>query len=173
MSIRTQLIIVFLAIAIIPILIIGYISFSAARNALIAARLDELESIADIKVDKIESFFLERRGDIRVIQDYYNIKTNLPIVTEFADDRTNPVYEKAKKMLDDQLKTFQGVYKYEDVMLASPEGKIVYVTNEAHTNIDLDYSLADLDGIAFEEGKRGFGFLIFIKTDFKKMNFKC
>ena len=135
-------------------------------------RLAALESIADIKLDKIESFFFERRGDVRTVQDYYNIKTNLPIITQFANDRTNPAYIKAKKMLDGQLKTFQEVvYEYEDFILVSPEGKVVYVTNEAHTKVVLDRPLADLEGSAFEEGKKGIYFSDIYKSKVTEDNF--
>ncbi len=159
MSIRIKLALIFLAIAIIPILIIGFISFSVARNALIDARLAALENIADIKVDKIESFFFERRGDIRTAQDYYNIKTNLPIVTQFANDRTNPAYITAKRALDSQLKTFKKVSGYVDVTLINPEGKVVYVLNEAHVKYDLDNFLHDdPTGTGFDEGKKGLYF---------------
>lgn len=158
MSIRLKLILTFLAITIIPILSIGFISLSIARNALMKTHIAALEGIADIKVDKIESFLFERKGDIRTVQDYYNIKANLPIVSQFANDRTNPVYIKAKKMLDDQLKSFQEVYKYENFMLVNPEGKIVYVAKETHAEIYLDHLLSNYEGSAFDEGKKGICF---------------
>jgi PAS domain S-box-containing protein len=119
-------------------------------------RIAALENIADLKVDKIEDLFKERKGDIKIAQDYYNIKTNLPIVSQLADDRTNPAYITAKEKLDGQLKTFQDVNdEYIDVMLVNPEGKIVYVANEKHAEGDLDNHLPDPAGNAFEEGKKG------------------
>jgi len=107
----------------------------------------------------IEAFFKERASDIRTAQDYYNIKTNLPIMTQYAMDRTNPVYLAAKKMLDGQLKTFQNVYAYIDIMLVSKDGKIVYGTNEAHAEGDLDHHLPCPDReMTFEAGEKGIYF---------------
>ncbi len=138
MTIRVKLILVFLTITMIPVLVIGFIGSSVVRKSLMDSHIDALESIVDIKVDRIESFFRERKNDIKIIQDYYNIKTNLPIVDQFANDRTDPAYLKAKGMLDSQLKTLQEVSEYKDFMLLNPGGRVVYVTNETDAEVDLD-----------------------------------
>ncbi len=158
LKIRTKLTLIFVLLITASIIIISYIGFHIAEESLKSTYIAELKSIADLKVDKIETFFLERKGDIKTAQDYYNIKTNLPIVTQFANDRTNPAYIEAKRMLDGQLKTFQNVYGYRDVMLVNPGGEIVYVSNEAHAEADLDHPLPGPDGKAFEEGKEGIYF---------------
>lgn len=107
----------------------------------------------------MKHFFKERVADIKTAQDYYNIKTNLPIMTQYATDRTNPVYIAAKKMLDGQLRPFQNVYEYIDIMLVSPDEKIVYGTNEAHAEGDLDHRLPCIDKEkTFEAGKKGIYF---------------
>ena len=158
LKIRTKLTLIFVLLITTSILFVGYIGFNIAGKSLRIARLSELKNIADLKVKKIETFFLEREGNIKTVQDYYNIKTNLSIVAQFANDRANPAYMAAKKMLDDQLITFQNVYGYSDVMLVSPEGKTVYVTNEAHREADLDHPLPGPGVKAFEKGKEGIYF---------------
>ena len=154
LKIRTKLTLTFVLLIVISVLVIGYIGFHVAEKSLKSARIAELKCIAYLKVDKIETFYFERKADIKMAQGYYNIKTNLPIVTQFADDRTNPAYASAKKMLDGQLKIFQNS-GYCDIMLVSPEGTIVYSANEAHAELDLDQPLPDPDGKAFEEGEKG------------------
>jgi PAS domain S-box-containing protein len=153
-SLRNKLIVVLLSVSLGSIGIVGLLSFSNARNSLQNAALNALESIGDHKIHEIGLFFKERGNNIKEAQDYFNIKTNLPIMNRLAGDRTSPEYMKAKKMLDGQLKTFQKVYDYTDVMLVNPEGKIVYATNQAHAENDLDQPLPDLTGKAFKEGKK-------------------
>lgn len=155
MKIRTKISSIFILVITSFILIISYTGYRVSRESLKDNRIAALENIADLKVDKIEDFFKERKGDIKIAQDYYNIKTNLPIVSQLADDRTNPAYITAKEKLDGQLKTFQDVNEYIDVMLVNPEGRIVYVSNEKHAEGDLDNPLPDPAGNAFEEGKKG------------------
>ncbi len=158
MTIKQRLLIGFLAVSLIPIFMIGFIPFSSARKALEQAQISSLESIADLKVNKIEAFFHERAGDIKTAQDDFNIKTNLPVLTRFADHRTHPDYISAKQMLDGQLQTFQKVNGYLDVLLVSPEGRIVYVTNEQHRAADVGNMLPDPDNKTFEEGQKGIYF---------------
>jgi methyl-accepting chemotaxis protein len=155
MRLGTRLVLLFLVGVIVSIAIVGFLSFIRARYALQTARITALESIADVKVDKIETFFSERRGDIRVAQDFFIIKQNLPILNQHANNRTTPEYTAAKKELDDQLKIFQKTYKYDNVMLVSPDGKVVYVTNEEYSKQYIDNPLPDPEGKAFDKGKNG------------------
>jgi len=154
MKIRTQLTVFFLLITIIPMVLIGFWSFFRAKTALQQPQLAELEVVADLKVDKIEAFFHERRGNITTACDSFNIRRNLPIVAKYAQDRNHPEYLRAKSELDSQFKTLQSVYRYLNVMLTDQAGKIVYVSDEKLA-IELDSTLSGPGGLAFEEGKKG------------------
>jgi len=171
-SLRNKLIVVLLTVSLGSIGIVGFLSFSNARNSLQNAKLNALESIADLKTQKIELFFQERMNNMKEAQDYFNIKTNLPIVSRLAGDRTSPEYIAVKKMLDGQLKTFQKAYDYADVMLVNPEGKIVYVTEETHEKNDLDQPLPDPTGKAFKEGKKKIYFSDIFKFSEKADNYE-
>ncbi|MGR3177464.1 MAG: methyl-accepting chemotaxis protein [Candidatus Anammoxibacter sp.] len=165
-SLKAKLIILFLLVSFIPIAIVGYLSFSKGKTAISNARMAGLESIADLKVDKIESFFQELKGDISIAQDYFNIKTNLPVVTQYAYDRTNPIYIDAKRMLDGQLKSFQKTYEGRNIILVSYDGKVVYTTDENNKDKVLDNPLPDPEGKAFKNGKNG----IYLSDIFRKTN---
>ena len=113
-------------------------------------------TIADLKKDKIETFFQERESDVRSARDFRNIRTNLPVLSAHAGDRTSPAYVRAKKSLDDQMKTFQESYGYLDVMLLDPLGKVVYTSNDEHSAVQLGKPLHNSK--FFEEGKKGIYF---------------
>jgi PAS domain S-box-containing protein len=132
MSLKKKLIILFIAFTLVPLVLFGAIVFSRARNILQTVRIAQLDTIADLKKDKIETFFHEREADVRSAQDFRNIRMNLPVLIKHASDRTAPAYAEAKKMLDDQLKTFQQAYGYMDVMLTDQRGRVVYVSNDEH-----------------------------------------
>ena len=172
-SLRNKLIVVLLTVSLGSIAIVGFFCFAIARNSIHDAELRSLEAISNLKIQKIELFFQERRNDIKVAQDYFNVKTNLPIVSQLFDDTTNPKYITAKRMLDGQLKTFQKVSAYADILLVNSEGKIVYVTEKTHERIDLGNPLPDPGGKAFEEGKRGYTFLIFLLLVRHPITMRC
>ena len=159
LKITTKIISITFLLITISITSVSYIGFHVTKKSIESSKIPALESIADFKVDMIERLFKGHVADIKTAQNYYNIKTNLPIVTQYAKDRTSPAYITAKKMLDDQLNAFQNAYGYIDIMLVSPDGKIVYVTNEAHAEGDLDHYLPCVDEEkTFEAGKKGLYF---------------
>ncbi|MFQ5737000.1 MAG: ATP-binding protein [Thermodesulfobacteriota bacterium] len=155
MSIKLRLSIALLAFALIPMFVIAMLTFSNARHTLIKTRTAQLESIAGLKVEKLQNFFESKLGDVQISQEYRTIKTNLPILDKYADRRGAASYLAAVKRLDDQMKTFTVVRGYADIMLVSPEGKIVYASNKRHSMIDVGSTLPDPAGHAFERGRDG------------------
>ncbi len=155
MSLKKKLIILLIAFTLIPLATFGVVMFSQARTVLQAVRLAQLNNIADLKKDKIETFFSERTADIRSAQNYLNIKRNLPLLYarsgEGAMSSANALRE-----LDSQLKPFQVDYGYLDVMLTDQHGRVVYVSNEALRPKLVGKPLPDRS--VYEEGKKAIYF---------------
>ena len=155
MSIHKKLIIILLIFIIIPTSLVGMLSFFNSQKAMMSMVITHLKNIADLKVDRIESFIAERRNDITIAQGYPNIKKNLPIVTALANDRMNPAYREAKRALDKQLRLFQGIHDFNNIALLSPHGIVVYTSNESYATEQLNKPLPAPEGKkAFEEGQK-------------------
>jgi PAS domain S-box-containing protein len=152
-SIKQKLFIAFLLVSIVPILVVAGLIFSKARSTLKDTQLVKLEAIADLKVREVEHLFEGLNADMRIAQDYFNIKSNLPVLTKFAGDRTGPEYREAEKRLDGQLQTFQAVKRFDDLMLTDTSGTIVYVTNKEHAAMDIGRAIPDPN--VFEKAKDG------------------
>ena len=108
MYIRQRLSVMFLTILIIPIIFVGMLCFTNAKDALIASHTAKLEAIADLKVDKIETFFKEVKIDTAIAQQYYTVKTYLPALIKYCNERTSPEYVKAKEILDERVRDNKG-----------------------------------------------------------------
>ena len=132
MLIRDKLTTTFLALAIIPMLFVGYIILYSTDKNLRDQILDKLEIVADGKVKEIESFISERKSDMVVLQHRNVLWTNFPILDQFRNDRADPAYITAKTAVDSQLSVFLSSYKYADVFLANKQGQIIYVLDPAH-----------------------------------------
>jgi PAS domain S-box-containing protein len=156
MSLKLKLILLFIAFTLVPLALFGVIIFSQARNILKTVRIAQLDTIADLKKDKIETFFQEREADIRSAEDFRNIRMNLPVLIKHTREKSAPAYVQAKQALDDQLKTFQQSSGYLDVMLLDPQGRVLYVSNDEHAAVQLNKPLQDRK--FFEEGKKGIYF---------------
>lgn len=143
-SISIKLLIGFLLASIIPIVVLGTITFINATSIIEQSGnnrilgLAGIETIADLKVREIETFFNERNEDITSAQHYLNIRKNLPILNNYFNDKTHPDYINAKKELDSQLKSMQqGRDFLLEILLLGPEGNIMYVTGNVHKNDEI------------------------------------
>ena len=154
MNIKTKLIIALFCFTLLPMSILAYAGYYSARKSLTEARRSGLEDIADLKVDLIESFFNNITDDLRIVQDYYNIKTNLPVMTRFIGEPENPEYIKAKNMLDGQLHAWMKVKPWiKGLELLDPSGRVVYESSKEHGHMQLG-SLPDPGGLAFLKGRK-------------------
>jgi len=162
MSLRNKLLLSFILTTFLPILILGIGSFHKFQESLIKDRISELDTIADLKVTKIETFFQERMNNIETIQDNPDIGEYLQTIIQFKNNRGSTDYRSAEKRLDGILKTVQVAYDYIDVMLVDTEGKILYISNTDHRDQDLGQALPDPGNKSFEKGRDG----IYISTPF-------
>jgi PAS domain S-box-containing protein len=153
MSIRLKLTIMFLAIALIPLLLVSTITFTNYKNSLEASRLSQLGNLVTFKTERIEAYLDGLKADIEIVQNSYTVKKNLPVLTRLANNPVDPEFLTAKKMLDDVLRKTPSVLGLSDIMLVNPEGKVVYSSNPEHSPKDFLNMLPDSQQKAFDEGK--------------------
>lgn len=159
LKLHTKLTSVFILLITASIFSTSLVTFRSARRSLTTARIASLEAIADLKVGELERLFKQIEDEIKAAQHFFIIKTHLPTLVEFDAQKTNPLYLAAKKTLDNQLKNIEKVFEVIDnVILTGPDGKIVYVSDEAHTDTYLGNFLPDPANRAFEEGRKGVHF---------------
>jgi PAS domain S-box-containing protein len=154
MSIRTKLTIMFLAIALIPLLLVTTITFDSYKDSLKANRLSQLENLASFTTDKIETYFAGLKTGIKIVQDSYIVKKSFPVVIQLAHDPANPKFLAARKMLDEgilqKMPSSIGLF---DIMLVNPDGRVYYTSNPEHYPKDFLNLLSGPEQKAFEEGK--------------------
>jgi hypothetical protein len=118
------------------------------------ARIEGLKSITYLKAKKIEDFFSDQKNHIRIAQRRPSIKKYTSMLAEFSGDFSSPIYETISEELDMALNMYQPVYDYMNVILANPEGKIVYALYRSSFLKDINNILPESWEKAFEEGKK-------------------
>ncbi|MEE8341194.1 MAG: cache domain-containing protein, partial [Candidatus Neomarinimicrobiota bacterium] len=130
--------------------------FNTAKENFLDDVKIKLDLVANLEAEKINNSIHDFKADLQIIQNYYNIKFNIPFLTVSGNKSRSSKYNQAKKMLDDQLITWLTSKKgFKDLMLVSPGGKIVYSLNPDHDSKDLGKTLPDPENLAFEQGKKG------------------
>jgi len=155
MTLRKKLILILSATAIGPMIFVGMLGYFSAKTALEDLRMEELKSITELKVKKIEDFFIDQEDHARIAQRRPTIKKYAARLSGFDVDFSSPVYVTIRDELDKALKMYPSVYDYANVMLANPQGEIVYVLNRFSKLEDMDRFLPDLWQEAFKKGKTG------------------
>jgi signal transduction histidine kinase len=156
MSVRTRFLLVLIAFAVVPMAVLGVWVFTSAQRAIEEARITQLASIADLKKDRIESFFSERKADIASAAAFPDVRLYLPELASSDNDLTDPAIVRARSDLDQQLMPFRANYGYHDVVLIDPKGRVVYAADEPHrrTYLRQPYPRPDV----FASGSKGLFF---------------
>ncbi|MGD9176106.1 MAG: cache domain-containing protein, partial [Desulfobacterales bacterium] len=151
MTIRKKMILILLACTIVPICFVGVLGYYHARKSLESLRLEQLRSIADLKAVRITDFYVDQQRHIMMAQQRPTLKKYAAIAAEFANDFSGPAYETIRDELDRTLRIYQPLYDFKNVILANPEGQIVYVLERNSSWQMLGQALPDLWRESFQD----------------------
>ena len=153
MTIRKKMILMLMVCTTIPMFLVGLLGYYHARTTLESLRMEELKSIADLRVKRIEDFFAEHQKHLSIAQQRPTLIKYTAILAEFSDDFSNPIYKDISDELDRALQVYLPVYDFINVILTNSEGRIVYALNRSSAQRQFGSSLADLWGESFNEDK--------------------
>lgn len=143
------MILILLACTITPMCFVGVLGYVNARKTLESLRLDQLKSIADLKAKRIEEFFDEHRKHFTVAQQRPTLIKYAALLADFSGNPSDPNYGDIREELDRALKAYLPVYQFINVLLANPDGRIVYALNRFSTMARYGTSLSELMGEPF------------------------
>jgi two-component system, sensor histidine kinase and response regulator len=130
----------FVAVSLLPILIIGYTLLRTFETEMEKTAIRQVSAIADMKAEQIDSYLRERLLDARVIQ---TASTTRMAMLEFAQVHAkwgvkSDAYRRLDARYREHFKRFVEEADYYDLFLISPRGQIVYT--DAHES-DFDTNL--------------------------------
>jgi len=121
MKVIQRLVLVFLTVSLVPLLFVSIFSFQSAKSAIKEQKISELETIVSLKKDKINTFFDTLKKDMETAQDYYNVKTNLPIIVENMDDLDSIVLKFCQRLFSTPPRVG---YRTPPASILPPPGKV-------------------------------------------------
>ncbi|MDD5060188.1 MAG: PAS domain S-box protein [Candidatus Omnitrophica bacterium] len=157
MSIRLKLFILFFTFALLPLLSVSIFSLFNYEKSLERDRLLQLQDIVTFEKEEIESYFNGLKASLEMAEGFYNIKKNLPILSQSTNDKNNPEFITAKSILDQQLQQVKLSLKLSSVLLLDTQGTVVYSSQTEDYNNDFLGGSGHLK-TAFTEGKKGIYF---------------
>ncbi len=94
-GLKVKLIVLFLAVGLVPLVVLGFYSAATASTALTEASMGQLRAVRDIKETQITSYFEEREGDLGVLVD------TVQALREDAFDRLEAVHSNQAAAVED------------------------------------------------------------------------
>jgi len=102
----------------------GFVFYKIEESSIRQQRYNELKAVADLKVTQIEQWIKERKGDVQAIAESPFFEKG---VTGWIKDTGNA---QLKNEILEQLNPDQKVLGYENIFIASPEGRLLLSTGE-------------------------------------------
>ena len=112
MTIRKKMILILLACTIVPMFFVGMLGYYHARKTLESLRMEELKSIADLKVQRIKDFYDDQKRHIMIAQQRPTLKKYASKLATFSDNFSGTAYETIRDEQDQALKIYQPVYGF-------------------------------------------------------------
>jgi len=129
MKLKHQLLITFLAIGLLPTLIIGFIASTIASNAIEQQAFSQLVAVREIKKAQIITYFADRKNDIEMLTASIQKTLNFDSYQNVDASAHNN---------HDYFEQFINTYGYYDLFLIDDSGYILYtVTKEADYQTNL------------------------------------
>lgn len=153
MSIRWKLTLIFLAIALVPTLFVELMVFEKYKQSIEAAETEHLQDVLAFKANKLETYFENRREDIKLTQNRYIVKQNIETLTQHTNSNDRE-YVNAMRIIDWQFKEIQSVISdIADIMILNTKGEVVYAIRPQHKHFNA-YKHNEVQKKAIEEGKK-------------------
>lgn len=139
-SIKTQLLLAFILIAVLPIAIISQFIYNTVYDEQIAEVIANLDKIADKKVEQINNYSQERLTDVRLLAVSPRISDDIERLTSvfYQQGISSAAYHQLAKNIRDTYQNMISIGGYYDVFLISKNGDIVFsIKHEADLGTNL------------------------------------
>jgi methyl-accepting chemotaxis protein len=117
MKLRQRLLFSFLLVSLIPLGLLSLLAHWQTSSALSQSAFNQLNTVNQIKLSALNTYFAERQADLNVLQ--------LAISQSFDYESTLPLASQIKHQ-QAYIQLFASEYQYYDVFLITPDGQVTY-----------------------------------------------
>jgi PAS domain S-box-containing protein len=158
MTIKKKMVLFFLLFAILPTIFVGTLGYITARKSIENIRMADLKSIADLKANSIEDFFIALKEDLLYVKNHPDVKKSILSLTDSPHNFFSPEFQKTRHEIDRIFKIKQKVHQYLNILFLDPKGKIIYALHRSDRSERLGGLLPEPVRESFNEGEKRFYF---------------
>ena len=127
MRIFTRLLLLFLLVAVLPLVLFVYFNLQQNEAVLRAEALGRVSTLADKKVMQVRGYLLERERNVRLLAKSPSVIDKLEVISKLYGERSGSTYAGEDALARQYFESYveeSGVFS--DLFLITPEGEIVY-----------------------------------------------
>lgn len=124
LKMKTKLIVMAFIVAVIPMVVVGVLTFTSASKALETSVLKTNTVFSTLTKEQLASFFGERKGDGNVIADADSVRRTLEVLESPGASQAEK--QKALARMDAYLTMTLGEYGYTDIFVTDVVGDVLY-----------------------------------------------
>ncbi|MBW2185326.1 MAG: methyl-accepting chemotaxis protein [Deltaproteobacteria bacterium] len=136
-SLKWRLIVQFLLVALIPVMIVGMLSFNAIKKELERTAFEHVETVNTVNREQVMQFFSETITDLEMLAISDNVRTATSDLKRYHDkvktadngafDVNSSVYKKIQQRIDPYFGEYLNNYEYDDLYLVcAKHGHVMY-----------------------------------------------
>ncbi len=149
MSLKNKLVALFLIIGLVPVIVVGIFSYRNASENIRENVHNSVEMYSIFIDEDLREYFLDREAHISSFSYLPDVYESMNLLDELNWDTESEEWEQRVEELDEYLPRFAHENRYGMVFLLSPEGEVVYSTEEELTGADFsgeDYHQSAIRG---------------------------
>ena len=136
-SLKVKLIVLFLLVGLIPLAIVGMLSYNSAKDGIQEEVFKQLEMYSDLSKDTMDTYFEDIRHDANIMATTRDIYQSLNILAEAGYDMSDPAWLERIGIIDTLMAALAEDKGYDLVYLTNHEGVVIYSTNQGFMGDDI------------------------------------
>ena len=136
-SLKVKLIVLFLLVGLIPLAIVGMLSYNSAKDGIQEEVFKQLEMYSDLSKDTMDTYFEDIRHDANIMATTRDIYQSLNILAETGYDISDPAWLERIGIIDTLMAALAEDKGYDLVYLTNHEGVVIYSTNQGFMGDDI------------------------------------
>ncbi|MCG8617325.1 MAG: methyl-accepting chemotaxis protein, partial [Desulfobacterales bacterium] len=134
LKIKTNLLITFIVVSILPLALVSYVAVNRAEKALRAEVVSKFDAIQATKSNYIKDYFIQVRTDVSILKDDPYLQDTIKILSnsfmEEKDLEKNTTWNTLVKFKEPPIKAQTEKNGFYDLLMIAPSGDIVYTVNK-------------------------------------------
>ena len=150
MKLRTKLIIIFLIIGLLPLTLIGFISYNTAQGEISNEIYNSLNMYASITRNELNDYFQDWEGNIQVYAYNRSIYESMNVLENLNYDIENWVWQEELEEIEEDTMLLLDEFNFKYAFITDLDGRVVYSSSddipEETILSDREYIKGGLDG---------------------------